>query len=58
VLQSEITVESLRSIQSNGYAAYLMANQDHSEPNLDAPARIQAGVKTNIADVFKNIDRL
>jgi cyclase len=57
-LQSEITVESLKSIQSNGYVAYLMANQDHSEPNLDAPARVRAGVKTNIADVFKNIERV
>ena len=35
-LQAEITVESLKSIQSNGYAEYLMGNQDHTEPNSDA----------------------
>jgi glyoxylase-like metal-dependent hydrolase (beta-lactamase superfamily II) len=58
VLQAEITVESLRSIQSNRYAEYLMGNQDHTEPNLDAAARVRAGVKTNIADVFKNVDRV
>jgi glyoxylase-like metal-dependent hydrolase (beta-lactamase superfamily II) len=57
-LQTEITVESLKSIQSNGYAAYLMGNQDHTEPNVDAVARVRAGVKTNIADVFKNVDRV
>jgi cyclase len=58
VLQAEITVESLKSIQSNGYAGYLMANQDHAEPNLDAVTRVRAGVRTNIADVFKNVDRV
>jgi glyoxylase-like metal-dependent hydrolase (beta-lactamase superfamily II) len=58
VLQAEITVESLKSIQSNRYAEYLMGNQDHSEPNMDAAARVRAGVKTNIADVFKNVDRV
>jgi hypothetical protein len=58
VLQAEITVESLKSIQSNGYAEYLMGNQDHTEPNIDAAARVRGGVKTNIGDVFKNIDRV
>ncbi len=57
-LQAEITVESLKSIQSNGYVEYLMGNQDHTEPNIDAAARVRGGVKTNIADVFKNIDRV
>jgi glyoxylase-like metal-dependent hydrolase (beta-lactamase superfamily II) len=57
-LQAEITVESLKSIQSNRYSEYLMANQDHTEPNLNAQERVRAGVKTNIADVFKNIDRV
>jgi hypothetical protein len=58
VLQAEITVESLKSIQSNGYAGYLIGNQDRTEPNIDVAARVRAGVKTNIADVFKNIDRV
>jgi len=57
-LQTEITVESLKSIQSNRYAEYLMGNQDHTEPNLNAVERVRAGVKTNIADVFKNVDRV
>jgi glyoxylase-like metal-dependent hydrolase (beta-lactamase superfamily II) len=57
-LQAEITAESLKSIQSNRYSEYLMANQDHTEPNLNARERVRAGVKTNIADVFKNIDRV
>jgi cyclase len=57
-LQAEITVESLKSIQSNRYSEYLMENQDHTEPNLNPVERVRAGVKTNIADVFKNIDRV
>ena len=57
-LQAEITVESLKSIQSNRYAEYLMGNQDHTEPNVNAVERVRAGVKTNIADVFKNVDRV
>lgn len=57
-LQDEITVESLKSIQSNGYAQYLMANQDHAEPNLDSVARMRAGIRTNVGDVYKNIDRV
>jgi cyclase len=57
-LQAEITVESLKSIQSNRYAEYLIGNQDRTEPNMDAAARVRGGVKTNIADVFKNVDRV
>jgi hypothetical protein len=57
-LQAEITIESLKSIQSNRYAEYLMENQDHTEPNLNARERVRSGVKTNIADVFKNVDRV
>ncbi len=57
-LQAEITVESLKSIQSNRYSEYLMENQDHTEPNLNAVERVRSGVKTNVADVFKNIDRV
>jgi cyclase len=57
-LQAEITVESLKSIQSNRYAEYLIGNQDRTEPNMDAAARVRSGVKTNIADVFKNVDRV
>jgi cyclase len=57
-LQAEITVESLKSIQSNRYAEYLMANQDHTEPNVNTVERVRAGVKTNVADVFKNVERV
>ncbi len=57
-LQGELTPKILSSIEQSGYAAYLMANMDHAIPDLDASARLREGVRTNIGDVYKNIDRV
>jgi cyclase len=56
-LQKTITVASLRSMQSNGYAEYVAKNQYQFETNFGPPAPLQEGVNTNIVDVYENIDR-
>jgi glyoxylase-like metal-dependent hydrolase (beta-lactamase superfamily II) len=57
-LQRTITVASLKSMQSNGYAEYVAKNQYQFEPNFGPAAPLQHGVNTNIVEVYKNIDRL
>lgn len=56
-LQKAITVESLRSMQSNGYAAYVAKNQSQLLPAFES-RDLESGVKTNIAEVYKNLDRV
>src|SRR5205823_6639876 len=57
-LQKIITVNSLKSLQSNGYAEYLAKNQKESLPEFDSAAQLQNGLKGNIADVYKNLDKV
>lgn len=57
-LQKTITVASLKSLQSNGYNQYLAANLYKFFPNFGPAAPLQDGVNTNIADVYKNLDRV
>ncbi|MGA2602176.1 MAG: MBL fold metallo-hydrolase [Bryobacteraceae bacterium] len=57
-LQRTITVASLNSMQSNGYAKFLVDVQRVSEPNFGPPAPLQNGVNANIADIYKNLDRV
>jgi cyclase len=57
-LQKIITVNSLKSLQSNGYAEYLAKNQKESLPEFESSAQLQNGLKGNIADVYKNLDKV
>ena len=58
-LQKRITVRSLRSLQSNGYAEFLTRIQAQGHPRFssadDTP--LQEDVNGNIRDVYRNLDR-
>lgn len=58
-LQKRITVRSLRSLQSNGYAEFLTRIQSQGHPRFsgadDMP--LQQDVNGNIRDVYKNLGR-
>jgi len=53
-----MTVASLKSMQSNGYAGILDRVLAESTPHYGPMPPLQAGVNANIADVFKNLDRV
>ena len=58
-MQKRFTVASLRSLQSNGYEAFLTRIQAEGHPRFsnadDSP--LQNDVNGNIRDIFKNLDR-
>ena len=56
-LQKTITVASLKSLQSNGYAQYLAANLYKYFPNFGPAAPLQNDVNLNIAATYQNLDR-
>jgi cyclase len=57
-MQKRFTVASLRSMQSNGYEAFLSRVQAAGHPQFgDAPG-LQDDVNTNISDIFKTLDRV
>jgi glyoxylase-like metal-dependent hydrolase (beta-lactamase superfamily II) len=58
-MQKRFTVASLRSMQSNGYEAFLTRIQAEGHPHFvdaDVPP-LQQDVNGNIRDIFKNLDR-
>jgi len=57
-LQKANTVASLKSLQSNGYAKFVVDNQAVALPNFGPQAPLQEGVKVNIVEVYKNLDRV
>jgi cyclase len=57
-LQKTVTIASLKSMQSNGYAVFVANNLYQSEPNFGPAAPLQNGVNANIVDIYKNLDRL
>ncbi len=58
-LQARLTVASLRSMQSNGYQAFLTRVQAAGHPHFsDADlSPLQIDVNGNIGDIFRNLDR-
>jgi hypothetical protein len=56
-LQKRITVASLKSFQSNGYADYLIRNTNRLTPHFGSLPPLQTEVNTNIGDIYKNLDR-
>jgi glyoxylase-like metal-dependent hydrolase (beta-lactamase superfamily II) len=57
-LQKTITVASLKSIAANGYRQLLDDNRRLTSPTFGELSPLQAGVNTNIADIYKNLDRI
>jgi len=55
-LQKTITVESLKSLQSDGYLKYLSDNA-YEGPRFGRPAPLQDSVNSNIADIYTNLAR-
>ncbi len=51
-------MSSLKSMQSNGYAGYLATNHSRFSADFDAAATLPNGLKTNIADMYNNLDRV
>jgi glyoxylase-like metal-dependent hydrolase (beta-lactamase superfamily II) len=56
-LQNGITVGSLKSLRANGYTAYLSTNYSALTPEFDSRQGLQNSVKTNVGEVYKNLDR-
>jgi cyclase len=56
-MQQRITVDSLKSLQSNDYAGYLarMSQLTHSRYEKTPP--LQSGVNVNIGEIYTNLDR-
>ena len=57
-MQQRFTVASLRSLQSNGYAALLTRNQADGNPHFGETPPLQDDVSENIQQVLDNIDRV
>jgi glyoxylase-like metal-dependent hydrolase (beta-lactamase superfamily II) len=57
-IQKIITLNSLKSMQSDGYADYLAMNHARFLPDLEPAALVANALQTNIADVYKNLDRV
>jgi hypothetical protein len=56
-LQARLTVASLKSMQSNGYQAFLERTLAASHPHFGKMPPLQNDVNANISDVYKNLDR-
>ncbi len=56
-LQARLTVASLKSMQSNGYQAFLERTLASSHPHFGPMPPLQNDVNANISDVYKNLDR-
>jgi glyoxylase-like metal-dependent hydrolase (beta-lactamase superfamily II) len=57
-LQRAITVASLKSMQSNGYGAYVSDNQYKYSPNFGPATPMQDGVNKNIIEVYSNLEKI
>jgi glyoxylase-like metal-dependent hydrolase (beta-lactamase superfamily II) len=57
-MRQRFTVASLRSLQSNGYAAVLRRNQADGNPHFGETSPLQDDVNENIQQVLDNLDRV
>jgi cyclase len=57
-IQKTITMKSLKSMQSDGYAEYLVMNHARFLPELEPAALVENALQANITDVYKNLDRV
>jgi cyclase len=56
-MQQRITVASLKSLQSNGYEAYLARMSEQSHAHFAKVPPLQHDINANIADIYTNLDR-
>jgi glyoxylase-like metal-dependent hydrolase (beta-lactamase superfamily II) len=57
-MQKQITVASLKSLDSNGYGAYLIKSMAAGQPHFGPPEPLEDGVSSNISDIYKNLDKV
>ncbi|MFL6351091.1 MAG: hypothetical protein ACJ74Z_04460 [Bryobacteraceae bacterium] len=57
-VQKTISIDSLKSMQSDGYAGYLAMNHTRFLPDFEPAALLRNALEGNIADVYKNLDRV
>jgi len=57
-IQARLTVSSLKSMQSNGYQAFLERTLSASHPHFGPVPPLQDDVDANVSDVYKNLDRV
>lgn len=56
-MQKRFTVASLRSLQSNGYEAFLIKTNAESNPHFGPMPPLQDAVNVNIGEIFANLDK-
>jgi glyoxylase-like metal-dependent hydrolase (beta-lactamase superfamily II) len=56
-LQSRLTLDSLKSLKSNGYREFLERTIAASHPHFGPMPSMQGDVNVNIADTYKNLDK-
>ncbi len=56
-MQARLTVDSLKSMHSQGYRAFLERTLSEGHPAFDPIPPLQDDVNANISDVYKNLDR-
>jgi glyoxylase-like metal-dependent hydrolase (beta-lactamase superfamily II) len=57
-MQKQMTVASLKSLQANNYGDQLAGVLEASNPHYGPMPPLQNGVNGNIADTYKNLDRV
>jgi hypothetical protein len=57
-IQKAITLNSLKSMRSDDYAEYLAMNHARFLPSIESAALVENALQTNIADIYKNLDRV
>jgi len=57
-LQKQVTVASLKSLQSNGYGEYLARNTVRFRPSFGEAAPLQKDVDSNIVEIYTNLDHV
>jgi cyclase len=56
-MQQSITVASLKSLQSNGYEAYLARMSEQSHAHFAKVPPLQHDISANVSDIYTNLDR-
>jgi cyclase len=56
-MQQRITVASLKSLHSNGYAGYLARMSEQSHSHFEKLPPLQNDVNVNLGEIYRNLDR-
>jgi len=57
-MQQRFTVASLKSLQSNGYEAFLQRINEESNPHFGKMPPLQDAVNVNIGEIYANLDKV